>query len=150
MWICLQAHEDEIFVLEHSPVEARIMLSAGHDGNIAIWDLHKGKKIKSFFNMVGSLAYLCLSISTMIISTQSTFFFLLSQRSSLLLHVFDFFIKFTVSVTYYNWIILYTRDLSTWNSKSACTHKRKGCGCGQWFLWLIFQIIYARSITHDT
>nr|XP_022292305.1 bromodomain and WD repeat-containing protein 3-like isoform X1 [Crassostrea virginica] len=48
----LKAHEDEIFVLEHSPVEARIMLSAGHDGNIAIWDLHKGKKIKSFFNMI--------------------------------------------------------------------------------------------------
>lgn len=48
----LKAHEDEIFVLEHSPVESRIMLSAGHDGNIVIWDLHKGKKIKSFFNMI--------------------------------------------------------------------------------------------------
>lgn len=56
-WVYFQAHEDEIFVLEHSPVESRIMLSAGHDGNIAIWDLHKGKKIKSFFNMVISQAW---------------------------------------------------------------------------------------------
>lgn len=44
-------------MLEHSPVESRIMLSAGHDGNIVIWDLHKGKKIKSFFNMVINQLY---------------------------------------------------------------------------------------------
>ncbi|XP_062620168.1 bromodomain and WD repeat-containing protein 3-like isoform X2 [Saccostrea cucullata] len=48
----LRDHEDEIFVLEHCPTEPRIMLSAGHDGNIVIWDLIKGEKIKSFFNMI--------------------------------------------------------------------------------------------------
>ena len=41
-----------MFVLEAHPFDWRIMLSAGHDGNIYIWDLSKGTKIRNFFNMV--------------------------------------------------------------------------------------------------
>ena len=48
-----QGHDDEVFVLEAHPFDQRIMLSAGHDGNIFIWDLSKGAKIRNFFNMVG-------------------------------------------------------------------------------------------------
>ncbi|XP_051877105.1 bromodomain and WD repeat-containing protein 3 isoform X3 [Pristis pectinata] len=37
----LSGHDDEVFVLEAHPFDSRIMLSAGHDGNIFIWDLSK-------------------------------------------------------------------------------------------------------------
>lgn len=47
-----KGHDDEVFVLEAHPFDSRIMLSAGHDGNIYIWDLTKGAKIRNFFNMV--------------------------------------------------------------------------------------------------
>ena len=53
-----QAHEDEVFVLEASPIDKRIMLSAGHDGNTFIWDIAQGVKIKSFFNMVSWYNYM--------------------------------------------------------------------------------------------
>lgn len=52
MFICPQGHDDEVFVLEAHPFDSRILLSAGHDGNIYIWDLSKGQKIRNFFNMV--------------------------------------------------------------------------------------------------
>eukprot|EP00794_Sanderia_malayensis_P000318 gene318-948_t len=45
-------HNDEMFVLECHPQEPYIFLSAGHDGNVIIWDLLKGVKIKSFFNLL--------------------------------------------------------------------------------------------------
>uniref|UniRef100_A0A4W6FJF4 Bromodomain and WD repeat domain containing 3 n=1 Tax=Lates calcarifer TaxID=8187 RepID=A0A4W6FJF4_LATCA len=48
----LSGHDDEVFVLEAHPFDSRIMLSAGHDGNIYIWDLTKGAKIRNFFNMI--------------------------------------------------------------------------------------------------
>uniref|UniRef100_A0AAY4EPU1 Bromo domain-containing protein n=1 Tax=Denticeps clupeoides TaxID=299321 RepID=A0AAY4EPU1_9TELE len=48
----LSGHDDEVFVLEAHPFDWRIMLSAGHDGNIYIWDLSKGYKIRNFFNMI--------------------------------------------------------------------------------------------------
>ncbi len=54
---CLQSHQDEVFVLEPSPIDARILLSAGHDGNIVIWNLQTGNKIKTFFNMVCEISY---------------------------------------------------------------------------------------------
>ena len=55
IFIIPQAHEDEAFVLEANPVDRRIMISAGHDGNIFIWNVVTGTKIKSFFNMVCKL-----------------------------------------------------------------------------------------------
>uniref|UniRef100_A0A8C4VKM5 Bromodomain and WD repeat domain containing 1 n=1 Tax=Gopherus evgoodei TaxID=1825980 RepID=A0A8C4VKM5_9SAUR len=45
-------HTDEVFVLETHPFDSRIMLSAGHDGNIFIWDITKGNKTKHYFNMI--------------------------------------------------------------------------------------------------
>ncbi|XP_067903868.1 bromodomain and WD repeat-containing protein 3 isoform X1 [Heterodontus francisci] len=48
----LSGHDDEVFVLEAHPFDSRIMLSAGHDGNIFIWDLSKGTKLRNFFNMI--------------------------------------------------------------------------------------------------
>lgn len=48
----LQGHDDEVFVLEAHPFDQRIVLSAGHDGNIFVWDIDKGTKIRNYFNMV--------------------------------------------------------------------------------------------------
>uniref|UniRef100_A0A8B9JV82 Bromodomain and WD repeat domain containing 3 n=1 Tax=Astyanax mexicanus TaxID=7994 RepID=A0A8B9JV82_ASTMX len=48
----LSGHDDEVYVLEAHPFDWRIMLSAGHDGNIYIWDLSKGTKIRNYFNMI--------------------------------------------------------------------------------------------------
>ncbi|XP_050018018.1 bromodomain and WD repeat-containing protein 1 isoform X1 [Alexandromys fortis] len=48
----LLGHADEVFVLETHPFDCRIMLSAGHDGSIFIWDITKGIKMKHYFNMI--------------------------------------------------------------------------------------------------
>ncbi|XP_066555723.1 bromodomain and WD repeat-containing protein 3 isoform X2 [Amia ocellicauda] len=48
----LKGHEDEVFVLEPHPFDPRIMLSAGHDGNIFIWDIIRGTKTLHYFNMI--------------------------------------------------------------------------------------------------
>uniref|UniRef100_A0A803SN92 PH-interacting protein n=1 Tax=Anolis carolinensis TaxID=28377 RepID=A0A803SN92_ANOCA len=48
----LMGHEDEVFVLESHPFDARVLFSAGHDGNVIVWDLAKGVKIRSYFNMI--------------------------------------------------------------------------------------------------
>ncbi|GCB60888.1 hypothetical protein scyTo_0011213, partial [Scyliorhinus torazame] len=48
----LIGHEDEVFVLEPHPFDSRIILSAGHDGNIFIWDITKGTKSHHYFNMI--------------------------------------------------------------------------------------------------
>uniref|UniRef100_A0A8C5F4Z3 Bromo domain-containing protein n=1 Tax=Gadus morhua TaxID=8049 RepID=A0A8C5F4Z3_GADMO len=48
----LSGHDDEVFVLEAHPFDPRVMLSAGHDGNIYIWDLSRGARIRNFFNMI--------------------------------------------------------------------------------------------------
>lgn len=47
-----QGHEDEVFVLEPHPFDPRVLFSAGHDGNVIVWDLARGVKIRSYFNMV--------------------------------------------------------------------------------------------------
>uniref|UniRef100_H0VHP2 Uncharacterized protein n=1 Tax=Cavia porcellus TaxID=10141 RepID=H0VHP2_CAVPO len=48
----LLGHADEVFVLETHPFDSRIMLSAGHDGSIFIWDITKGAKLKHYFNII--------------------------------------------------------------------------------------------------
>ncbi|XP_062454999.1 bromodomain and WD repeat-containing protein 1 isoform X1 [Rhea pennata] len=48
----LVGHADEVFVLETHPFDSRIMLSAGHDGSIFIWDITKGMKTRHYFNMI--------------------------------------------------------------------------------------------------
>lgn len=51
----MKGHADEVFVLETHPFDSRIMLSAGHDGSIFIWDVTKGTKVKHYFNMVSEV-----------------------------------------------------------------------------------------------
>ncbi|KAM4742969.1 bromodomain and WD repeat-containing protein 3 [Anableps anableps] len=48
----LKGHEAEVFVLEPHPFDPRIILSAGHDGNVFIWDLQRGKNTRHYFNMI--------------------------------------------------------------------------------------------------
>ncbi|CAH2219138.1 bromodomain and WD repeat-containing 1 [Pelobates cultripes] len=48
----LPGHENDIYVLEPHPFDYRIMLSAGYDGKISIWDVTKGVRIKSYFNAI--------------------------------------------------------------------------------------------------
>ncbi|XP_038141769.1 bromodomain and WD repeat-containing protein 3 isoform X1 [Cyprinodon tularosa] len=48
----LKGHEAEVFVLEPHPFDPRIILSAGHDGNVFIWDLQRGTNTKHYFNMI--------------------------------------------------------------------------------------------------
>ncbi|XP_048348579.1 bromodomain and WD repeat-containing protein 1 isoform X2 [Sphaerodactylus townsendi] len=48
----LTGHTDEVFVLEPHPFDSKIILSAGHDGNIFIWDITKGIQMKHYFNMI--------------------------------------------------------------------------------------------------
>ncbi|XP_077579286.1 bromodomain and WD repeat-containing protein 3 isoform X2 [Stigmatopora nigra] len=48
----LKGHEAEVFVLEPHPFDPRIILSAGHDGNIFIWDLIRGTSTQHYFNMI--------------------------------------------------------------------------------------------------
>uniref|UniRef100_A0A674DJV1 Bromodomain and WD repeat domain containing 1 n=1 Tax=Salmo trutta TaxID=8032 RepID=A0A674DJV1_SALTR len=48
----LKGHEAEVFVLEPHPSDPRIMLSAGHDGNVFIWDIVRGTKTQHYFNMI--------------------------------------------------------------------------------------------------
>ncbi|RMC13332.1 hypothetical protein DUI87_10867 [Hirundo rustica rustica] len=47
-----KGHEDEVFVLEPHPFDPRVLFSAGHDGNVIVWDLARGVKIRSYFNMI--------------------------------------------------------------------------------------------------
>ncbi|XP_005104695.1 bromodomain and WD repeat-containing protein 3 [Aplysia californica] len=48
----LEGHEDEVYVLEACPSDSRILLSAGHDGKMIVWDIETGTKIKKFFNLI--------------------------------------------------------------------------------------------------
>lgn len=50
--LLFQGHEAEVFVLEPHPFDPRIILSAGHDGNVFIWDLLRGTNTQHYFNMV--------------------------------------------------------------------------------------------------
>ncbi|XP_077290896.1 bromodomain and WD repeat-containing protein isoform X2 [Arctopsyche grandis] len=46
----LRGHTDEIYVLEAHPSHPDVLLSAGHDGQIRIWDIMKGVTLNSFSN----------------------------------------------------------------------------------------------------
>ncbi len=54
----VQGHQDEVYVLENNPVDPRIMLSAGHDGHIILWDLLRGTQIMDHFNTVSACCHL--------------------------------------------------------------------------------------------
>ncbi|KAL8619065.1 hypothetical protein ACOMHN_020763 [Nucella lapillus] len=47
----LKGHENAVYVLDASPVDPRICLSSGHDGQIFIWDIVDGVQVKHFWNL---------------------------------------------------------------------------------------------------
>jgi bromodomain and WD repeat domain-containing protein 1/3 len=48
----LRGHTDELYVLESHPKDPHVLLSAGHDGQILLWDIYKGEKLASFMNTI--------------------------------------------------------------------------------------------------
>ncbi|KAJ8679018.1 hypothetical protein QAD02_014805 [Eretmocerus hayati] len=48
----LRGHKDEVFVLESHPIDPRIILSTGHDGQLIIWDVLNTEPIVSFENFI--------------------------------------------------------------------------------------------------
>ncbi|CAG9840158.1 unnamed protein product [Diabrotica balteata] len=53
----LTGHTDEIYVLEAHPHEENVMLSAGHDGQLFIWDILKGEIVFKFLNTYDGQGY---------------------------------------------------------------------------------------------
>lgn len=48
----LRGHSDELYVLESHPKDPHVLLSAGHDGQLFLWDIYKGEKLASFKNTI--------------------------------------------------------------------------------------------------
>lgn len=48
----LRGHTDELFVLEANPIEELVLLSAGHDGLLFLWDIEQGISLISFKNEI--------------------------------------------------------------------------------------------------
>ncbi|XP_053310355.1 bromodomain and WD repeat-containing protein 1-like [Spea bombifrons] len=48
----LTGHQNDVYVLEPHPNDERILLSAGHDGNVFLWDIEKGVTVKRYFNEI--------------------------------------------------------------------------------------------------
>ncbi|KAF5301599.1 hypothetical protein FQR65_LT08904 [Abscondita terminalis] len=48
----LTGHTDEIYVLESHPHDHHVMLSAGHDGQLFIWDILRGRHVAQFMNNI--------------------------------------------------------------------------------------------------
>ncbi|KAF5287129.1 hypothetical protein FQA39_LY16052 [Lamprigera yunnana] len=48
----LSGHTDEIYVLESHPHDPHLMLSAGHDGQLFIWDILHGRYVAQFMNNI--------------------------------------------------------------------------------------------------
>lgn len=48
----LRGHTDELYVLESHPKDSNVLLSAGHDGQLYLWDIFQGVTIASFVNQI--------------------------------------------------------------------------------------------------
>lgn len=48
----LRGHTDELYVLESHPKDIHVLLSAGHDGQLFIWDIYHGIVIKNVANHI--------------------------------------------------------------------------------------------------
>ena len=48
----LRGHTDELYVLESHPKDAHVLLSAGHDGQLFLWNIYTGEKLASFVNTI--------------------------------------------------------------------------------------------------
>ncbi|CAH0552741.1 unnamed protein product [Brassicogethes aeneus] len=53
----LTGHTDEIYVVESHPHDTNVFLSAGHDGQLFVWDINKGEIVFRFFNSIESQGY---------------------------------------------------------------------------------------------
>ncbi|KAK7075021.1 Bromodomain and WD repeat-containing protein 3 [Halocaridina rubra] len=53
----LKGHEDNAYVIEAHPNEANLILTAGHDGQLMIWDVYSGSLIWSFKNTIEGQGY---------------------------------------------------------------------------------------------
>ncbi|CAL4083048.1 unnamed protein product, partial [Meganyctiphanes norvegica] len=53
----LKGHEDNAYVIEAHPKEPRLVFTAGHDGQIFIWDIMAGCVVKSFKNTIEGQGY---------------------------------------------------------------------------------------------
>lgn len=45
-------HTDELYVLESHPKDPHVLVSAGHDGQLFVWDIFKGEAITCFANHI--------------------------------------------------------------------------------------------------
>lgn len=50
-----KGHENDIYVLEAHPDDPRLLLSAGNEGFVFLWNILTGKLIKKFVNKVSFL-----------------------------------------------------------------------------------------------
>lgn len=48
----MTGHTDELFVLESHPIDPHVLVSAGHDGQLFIWDIMEGISIAKFINHI--------------------------------------------------------------------------------------------------
>lgn len=48
----MRGHTDELYVLESHPRDPHVLISAGHDGQLFIWDIMAGESIASFINHI--------------------------------------------------------------------------------------------------
>lgn len=48
----LRGHTDELYVLESHPRDHHVLLSAGHDGQIFLWNVFTGQSIANFVNQI--------------------------------------------------------------------------------------------------
>lgn len=48
----MRGHTDELYVLESHPKDPHILISAGHDGKLFIWDVMDGTSLANFTNQI--------------------------------------------------------------------------------------------------
>ncbi|XP_055848126.1 bromodomain and WD repeat-containing protein 3 [Episyrphus balteatus] len=48
----LRGHKDELYVLESNPKDEYVLLSAGHDGQVFLWDIEQGISVAHFVNNI--------------------------------------------------------------------------------------------------
>ena len=57
-------HTGSAIVLKPHPSDPNVLLSAGHDGHLLIWDITKGEVIKSFYNFITGKGYAAIFDAT--------------------------------------------------------------------------------------
>lgn len=48
----MRGHTDELYVLESHPRDPHVVISAGHDGQLFVWNIFEGISITSFINHI--------------------------------------------------------------------------------------------------